>query len=234
MQRLCCGIVHFHWNKHTESIMQKAIYLWLCVSFFIVGCGGDSAEAIKEILADPNAPILGAIGNKTVTSGTNLSFTVAATDPNNLTFTLATDGTVGSDGNPYVGNGNNATFSANTGQFMWDTTGITTGVYSVEFSVMNSASLSDSEIIAITVQAQQTQFTEGQTLYNNNCRGSGCHRNEDDNLAEGASFGVLCSTEAAVKLITESGLGSMPTFNFTAAQEAAISVYLLNVRPQDC
>ena len=220
--------------------MQRAVYLWIFISFLIVGCGGDAAEAIKEALADPDAPVLSPIGNKTVNSGDTLSFTVAAADPNDLSFTLATDGTAGNDGDPYVGHGNNnAEFTQNQNNadafdFDWVTTGVTVGNYSVEFSVMNSAGLSDREVIVITIQGQQTQFTEGQTLYNNNCRGSGCHRNEDDNVAEGARFGVLCLTEAEIKAATEDTALGMPTFSFTAAQEAAISVYLNQVRPGDC
>ena len=219
--------------KMTKKLLSLLFVLFIAAS--LSGCGSDEAvEAITGIL-DPDAPVLGEIGNKTVTSGDTLTFPVTASDPNNLSFTLETDLT----DDPYVGNGNNAEFSQNPNNmdqfdFTWDTTGVTAGNYSVEFSVTNAANLSDSETIIITVQSVQTQFTEGQTLYNNSCRGSDCHRNEDDNLAEGARFGVLCLTEAQVKEFTESGPGIMPTFGFTAAQEAAISYYLNTVRPADC
>jgi len=214
--------------------MQKIVYSLVLMSFILVGCGSDeAADVIKDII-DIDAPVLGSIGNKTVTSGETLTFTVTATDPNDLSFTLETDVTA----DPYVGNGNNATFTidtiTDTAEFDWDTTNVAAGNYSVEFSVTNAANLSDSETIIITIQSQQTQFTEGQTLYNNNCRGSGCHRNEDDNLAEGAVSGVLCITEAEVKEFTELGPRNMPEFDFTAAQEAAISNYLTTVRPADC
>ena len=145
--------------------MQKVVYLLVLMSFILVGCGSDEAvEAITGIL-DPDAPVLGEIGNKTVTSGDTLTFTVTATDPNNLSFTLATDVTA----DPYLGNGNNAEFTASTGVFEWNTTNVAAGDYSVEFSVMNSVGLSDSETIRITIQSVQTQIQMGETLYSENC-----------------------------------------------------------------
>ncbi|MDH5327463.1 MAG: hypothetical protein OEZ68_01435 [Gammaproteobacteria bacterium] len=79
-----------------------------------------------------------------------------------------------------------------------------------------------------------TQFEIGQALYNDNCAQSGCHISEDDNSVTNG-FSVLCTTADAIKFATEPGSGlSMPTFNFDADQEAAISNYLFNVRPQDC
>jgi hypothetical protein len=171
-----------------------------------------------------------------VTTGDTLNFTISATDPNGLILTYDSDGSVGSGPNPYS---NNANFNANTRQFSWNTTGAALVDYYVEFSVMNTAGNSDRETIRIRIQEEQTppptdQFTTGQNLYNTNCRGSGCHRNEDDNLAEGAVFGVLCLTEQQVKNVTENPPQGMPSFNFNSTEEAAISFYLLNVRPADC
>ena len=212
--------------------MQKAIYLWVLISFAVAGCGGGGEDTPQTPAPSPNAPVLSSIGNQTVNSGDTLTFTVTATDPNNLDLVLATDGSVGSGANPYSGTGSDATFNINTGVFNWNTTGVALGSYVVSFTVMNSASYTDSETITISIQNQQ--FAQGQTLYNNNCKGSGCHRNEDANTNEGAQFGVLCSPESAIKTATETGPGGMPTFNFNASQEAAISFYLLNVRPADC
>jgi hypothetical protein len=200
----------------------------------VTGCGNSGTEP-----EDPNAPVLSPIGNKTVTTGDTLTFTISASDPNGLLLTYDSDGSVGDGPNPYTDTGNTADFNTNTRQFSWNTTSVALGDYYVEFSVMNSAAFSDSETIKITIQAEQTpppsdQYTTGQNLYNNNCRGSGCHRNEDDNLAEGAVFGVLCLTEPQVKNVTENPPGGMPSFNFDSSEEAAISHYLLNVRPQDC
>ncbi|WP_455210366.1 hypothetical protein [Kaarinaea lacus] len=210
------------------------IILFSTVFAIVAGCGQSGSEP-----EDPNAPVLSSIGNKTVTIGDTLNFTISATDPNGLMLTYDSDGSVGSGPNPYS---NNASFNANTRQFSWNTTGAAVDDYYVEFSVINTAGNIDRETIRIRVQAEQTppppsdQYTTGQTLYNNSCRGSGCHRNEDDNLAEGARFGVLCLTADEVKTVTENppGNGSMPPFNFSSTEEAAISYYLFNVRPEDC
>jgi len=213
--------------------MKRFIRIILFSAMFaiVAGCGQSGSEP-----EDPNAPVLSPIGNKTVTTGDTLNFTISATDPNDLMLTYDSDGSVGNGPNPYS---NNANFNDNTRQFSWNTTGAALDDYYVEFSVMNSGGFSDSETVRIRIQAEQTppptdQYTIGQTLYNDGCRGSGCHRNEDDNLPEGARFGVLCLTEQQVKEVTENPPGSMPSFNFSSSEEAAISYYLLNVRPEDC
>lgn len=211
--------------------MKISINTILLASLFalMIGCGESGTEP-----EDPNAPVLSPIGNKTVTTGDQLTFTVSATDPNGLALTYDSDGSVGNGPNPYS---NNANFNATNRQFSWNTTGVALGDYNVQFSVMNSAGSSDSETIRIRIQQTpppSDQYTTGQTLYNNSCRGSGCHRNEDDDLAEGAKFGVLCLTENQVKTVTENPPGSMPPFDFSITEEAAISYYLRNVRPGDC
>jgi len=216
--------------------MKYSLKITIVVSLFafIAGCGGGGSTGPNT---NPDAPVLSPIGNKTVTTGNALTFAISATDPNGLPLTYDTDGSAGSGPNPYTDTGNTANFNSNTRQFSWDTTNVSLGDYYVEFSVMNSAGLADREQIRIRIEAVQPpadQFTTGQTLYNNNCRGSGCHRNEDANLAEGAAFGILCTTESAIKAATESGPGVMPTFDFTSEQEAAIAYYLANVRPADC
>jgi len=91
-----------------------------------------------------NAPVLAAIGSKSVKETQTLSFTVTATDPdagNVLTLSAA---------NLPV----NATFNAGTGLFTWVTDYSDAGVYTgVKFKVVDNGSpqLSDSEVITITV-----------------------------------------------------------------------------------
>ena len=210
------------------------IILFSTLFAIVAGCGQTGSEP-----EDPNAPVLSSIGNKTVTTGDTLNFTISATDPNGLMLTYDSDGSVGEGPNPYS---NNANFNANTKQFSWNTTGAALDDYYVEFSVMNTAGNSDRETIRIRVQAEQTppppsdQYTTGQTLYNNNCRGSGCHNNEDINQPEGARFSILCSDQETIKIATEDldGLLDMPTFNFSDQQEADLAYYLNNVRSEDC
>jgi VCBS repeat-containing protein len=94
------------------------------------------------------APILGAIGNRTVQVGQTLSFTVTATDAdlpaNILTLSSSTLPT-------------GATFDANTGLFSWTPTAGQTGDTPLTFTVTDNGTpiLSDSETITLTVTAEQ-------------------------------------------------------------------------------
>ncbi len=83
------------------------------------------------------APVLAAIGNKTATAGSNLQFTVSATDPDGdaLTYTASN-----------LPSG--ASFSNRT--FSWTPT--SNSVYSVTFTVSDGA-LTDTETITITVSS---------------------------------------------------------------------------------
>lgn len=220
--------------------MLKVINVLLLSAIFVTGCGGGGEDnnGSTPAASNPEAPVLSSIGNKTVITGSSINFTVNATDPNGLSLSYSTDGSVGAGLNPYSETASLAGFNASPGsrQFTWDTTGVALGDYFIEFSAMNSASLSHSETIRVRIESTpppQTQFETGQTLYNADCRNSGCHHDEDNNNPIGV-FTVLCSTEADVKFASETGPGSMPTFNYNSIQEAAISYYLNNVRSAEC
>ncbi len=89
-----------------------------------------------------NAPVLSAIGNKSINENQTLEFTVSAVDPNgeNLTFDVSDlpDG---------------ANFDSNTKTFTWTPNYDDTGNYNVTFSVTDNGtpSESDSETITISV-----------------------------------------------------------------------------------
>ena len=212
----------------------SVLFLLLCMAS-IFGCGSDDAST-PAAPAEPDAPILASIGDKTATIGDTVNFTVGATDPNGSALTYSTDGSTGSGPDPYtIGASFTLDTNTNTWEFAWNTTGMNAGDYYIQFTVTNAASLTDSETIRIRLQstAPNDQFTRGQTLYNNDCRGSGCHHDEDNDNPIG-QFSVVCSIEATIKSATEAGPGSMPTFNYIANQEADIAFYLNNVRPGDC
>ena len=86
----------------------------------------------------PNsAPVLGAIGSKSVDENANLNFVVTATDPDGTTPTISAE-------NLPTG----ATFNSNT--FDWTPSFNDAGIYNVTFIATDGA-LSDTEIVAITV-----------------------------------------------------------------------------------
>ncbi|MDD4858853.1 MAG: putative Ig domain-containing protein [Dehalococcoidales bacterium] len=100
----------------------------------------DYADVTVTVAAANAAPVLGTIGNKSVTSGQLLQFTVSATDANGGTLTYsATSLPAG------------ATFNASTRTFSW--TPAAAGTYSNIIFQVSDGSLTDSETISITVNA---------------------------------------------------------------------------------
>jgi hypothetical protein len=105
-------------------------------------------EAITATVNEVNlAPVLGAIGNKSGTTGVAITFTATATDPdlpaNTLSFSLD------------AGAPSGATINASTGAFSW--TPSATGSFPVTVRVTDNGTpaLSDFEAITITVSGAQ-------------------------------------------------------------------------------
>ncbi|MBK7141795.1 MAG: tandem-95 repeat protein [bacterium] len=92
--------------------------------------------------AGNQAPVLAAIGPRSVTEGLNLSFTISATDPDGTTpsFTTSTLPLNAS----FTDNGNG------TGSFSFDPNFVQAGVYNVTFRTSDGG-LVDSEVVVITV-----------------------------------------------------------------------------------
>ncbi|WP_171036587.1 malectin domain-containing carbohydrate-binding protein [Dyadobacter sediminis] len=112
---------------------------------FIVGSVNipkiSAIEVIPQTTTSNTAPVLAAIGNKTVTVGQAMSFTATATDANagqSKTFSL-------------VNSPSGAAINATTGVFTW--TPSTTGTYTFAVKVTDNGSpvLSDDETITVTV-----------------------------------------------------------------------------------
>ncbi|HET9252233.1 MAG TPA: putative Ig domain-containing protein, partial [Candidatus Eisenbacteria bacterium] len=109
------------------------------------GAGGTDSEAITVTVTEVNlAPVLAAIGNKTVAEGTLLSFTATATDAdvpaNTLTFSLGAGAPAG------------AAITAG-GNFTWTPTAAQIGVHPITVIVTDNGTpaLNDTETIQVTV-----------------------------------------------------------------------------------
>ena len=132
------GSATFDW---TPDFTQAAVYN---VTFI----ASDGVAADSEIVtitvgeSGNQAPILTAIGSKTVTEGINLNFTVAASDPDSTIPTLSTSSLP--SGAVFTDNGDGSA------SFDWTPNFIQSGTYNVIFYA-NDGFLSDSEIVTITV-----------------------------------------------------------------------------------
>lgn len=106
--------------------------------------GAKSAKSSAKSITTPalpnNAPVLAAIGNKTVDEGSLLSFVVSATDSDGDTLTYSAA--------PLP---SGASFNTTTKTFSWTPGSTQSGTYSVTFSVSDGKGGSDSEAISITV-----------------------------------------------------------------------------------
>jgi len=103
-------------------------------------------KVIAQILPSQinRAPVLAAIGNKSADTGSPLTFTVSANDPdgNSLTYSATNLPT-------------NATFNPTTRTFAWTPTDVQVGTYTISFTVSDD-SLSDSESVGITTIVKET------------------------------------------------------------------------------
>ncbi|MDO8647761.1 MAG: LamG-like jellyroll fold domain-containing protein [Candidatus Diapherotrites archaeon] len=155
----CSGYDGTHYSDPAmEDRMGKAYLLMLAKLF----CTAPPAN---------NPPILSAIGNKTVTAGQQLQFTVSATDP---------------ESNPLTYSASNlpsgATFNSSTRAFSWTPTTTQAGTYSnVNFSVSDGQA-SDSEAITITVNSE-TPPTGEQIFISQSGTGTGASCSSPRNAA---------------------------------------------------
>ncbi len=110
------------------------------VSFSVSDGSLNDAETVAISVGNVNRPpVLAAIGSKTINEGTNLSFTLSATDPDGDSLTYSATGLP-----------NGATFNAATRTFTWTPSNTQAGNYNVSFSV-SDGSLNDAETVAISV-----------------------------------------------------------------------------------
>ena len=219
----------------------KSLFVVTAIVFLAAACGGGGGDGGNNNGggssggsggSTPPAPVLSlnTIGDITVTANNNINFTLSSNNPNggNLTYDVTV---IAGSANPFnVASGNNATFNmSGNGTFNWTPSDTEVGSYQIEFSVQNTNGESDSEIIAIIVQAAPNQFQIGETNYNNRCRS--CHGAEGDAIGQ---IPVQC-VSANVFYPKING-GSMTGFasGWSDADKDAVFFYLNNVVPGNC
>ena len=183
--------------------MRNAYLVFLLGLFIVLSAGcGDTEENSNQ-----NAPYFDDLGTPTVTAGETMSFTVIATDPNDMNVTLTYDGTLGPNLNPFT---EGATFSETTGVFNWVTDVNDVGDYSVRFTAINDAvpPLTTHKQVTLRVLAVPANSSSGETLYNQHCQS--CH---GTNGLNGSSAGIVqCSLEISIReaLGLEQGVSGVP------------------------
>lgn len=122
----------------TPHLVVSAGQVLARLSFF-----PDTDDCVSDFLS-AWPPVLGSIGSGTVVEGSTLTFTVSATDLNG-------DPLIYSAANLPAG----ATLNSATGQFSWTPPpgGAAGSPYTVTFTVTDLTTLTDSEVISITVSA---------------------------------------------------------------------------------
>lgn len=106
------------------------------------GAANDTEQVTITVSNVNRAPLLDAIGNKSVNEGELLQFNVAATDPDGQIAALSAQNIP--SGATFVDNGNG------TGTFSWTPSSFASGTYSVTFGASDGQA-TDSETIVITV-----------------------------------------------------------------------------------
>jgi hypothetical protein len=106
------------------------------------GRGGTAARIVAYVVSTNQAPVISAIGDKTVAETQLLAFTVSAidADADPLTWSAA-------------GLPTGAVFNTSSGAFTWTPTAGQSGTYAVTFNVSDGRGGTDSETITITVTA---------------------------------------------------------------------------------
>ena len=99
----------------------------------------DTSDTNFEIKLLNQAPVLNPVGNKEVNQGSNLTFTLSATDPDNNPLTYSANGLP-------MG----AALNSTNGRFSWTPTHNQAGNYLITF-IVSDGQLTDSETITVTV-----------------------------------------------------------------------------------
>ena len=123
----------------TPASSQAGTYT---VTFAVTDGSLTDSESVRiSATALNRAPVLATIGNKSVPTGTLLTFTVSATDLDNNSLTYSASNLPA-----------NATFNPATRTFTWTPTSSQAGTYTVTFAVTDG-SLTDSESVRISATA---------------------------------------------------------------------------------
>lgn len=139
-------------RKLNNTILSR-IAISLLTVVFCTACGSSASDGLGGYgRVNSNAPVLAAIGARSVVVGETLQFTLSATDNNDDAITFTAEGTgISGATDPFLTDPP-ATLDETTGEFSW--TPFEAGFYTVEFIATDDSvdALFDSETVTITVQ----------------------------------------------------------------------------------
>jgi hypothetical protein len=149
-----------------------------------------------------NVPVQTAIGDKTVTAGTLLTFNVSALDADNDTITYGTNAT-------------NGTLNPITGKYSWPTTGSDVGTYIWSFNSTDIYGGIDTETLTLTVKSMASYNVSGYVFDN---FGSGL----GDVLIQNGSNQTITSVSGSYSITNMSN----GTYNFSYSKAGFNTDYL--------
>lgn len=198
-------------------------------------CGSDSDDAPA---VDPDAPVLDAIGDRTINQGDSFGFIISASDQNDedgLKFTVSA---VNDSAYPGDDTENPATLGedeedARSAFFSWTPNSTTSGEYTLEFTVTDDSekTLSDSETITISVVSTVAQ---GRAIYQTSC--GSCHGFEGTTGSSGfelpGSTDGYTVTNMSKAIADNSNMGvNITTENFPDSTLSLIYDYFCSLNP---
>ncbi|MDH5407164.1 MAG: hypothetical protein OEY00_00985 [Gammaproteobacteria bacterium] len=171
--------------------------------------------------SNPTSLTLNPIGNRIVMVGTNINFTLSASNPNggSLSYTASV---VDGSADPFnAASGNNATFNlSENATFNWTPMAVDVDSYELQFTVQNTSDETDSDTITISVR---TQFEIGEANFNDRCRS--CHR------VGGTGHLLQCEQSTVYYPAINSGSMATHASGWTNEVKDAVFFYLQNVEP---
>src|SRR5659263_369311 len=147
------------WSNNTITFRNNTVgpHGWSNISVYAYNNSGtgqlSQTPATMNTQVTNNVPVLGSIGDKTVTAGNLLSFTMLATDADSDPLTNSTNASKGA-------------FTPSTGIYTWTPSESDVGTYLWTFYSNDSYGGSDSETITVTVKSMPAYNVSGYVFDN--------------------------------------------------------------------
>ncbi len=187
-------------------------------------CSNSSASEVFTVtVANVNtAPVLSAIGNKTVNQGSNLQFTISATDAEGDTIGYA------AANNPL-----GSTFNPVTRTFSWTPGANQSGTFNVVFSASDGV-LSDSETVSILVNQVSANLSSSSLLFGGNTQQRSNPRAEsesNENIYVSSSLTITNTGPEQINGLSVSSITPTGGFSASSTNITLVSISSTSINP---